>query len=86
MSASFDNPWFESAGAVGDLAGGNLAQHREAMTDHLRGGDQLTGKRHPRRQHVLARPSEADRTRLFAEKNKGEEKQRKTKGTFYFCV
>ena len=76
MSASFENPWFESARPVGDLAGGDLAEHRQAMMDHLRGGYQRAGKRHPRREHVLAGRGEADLSRLFAVQQGGGGRRR----------
>ena len=60
MPAPFENPWFETARAIGDFAGSNVAEHRLAMNDQLRGGYQPAGERHPQRQHVLARCGEAD--------------------------
>ena len=63
MSAAFQDAWFDPAGPVGHLVGGNVGQDR--VVHGTRVMARTRRKQHPGRQDALASQGETQMARLF---------------------
>ena len=66
VAAAFEDSRFETAGAVGNFTGGDLAEKTQAVLTELIGGQCAAKDQLPRRQDILTRSCEADLPRLSA--------------------